>query len=155
MSPWLQLVLALAPGSVAAWFAYRASTRTSQVQAQAQKSVAELSAATERTRLDLERQKMAEDAAKEAKATYAALIKDLRDELDRMHRQIERLQAQQDRTLEQLAREQGVSHKLREQLSAQSREVERLRGQVEALEGLVQRLRRHPGVGPTAESGPV
>jgi chromosome segregation ATPase len=147
VNPWLQLALAAAPGAAAAWFAYRASTKTADVQASASRSVAELNAATERTRLDLERQKLAEDAVREAKATYATLISDLRGELERTYKQVERVQQQTDRISELLVKEQDVSAALRAQLQVQQQEVNRLQTQVETLETLVSRLRGSP-VGP-------
>jgi chromosome segregation ATPase len=153
VNPWLQLAVAAAPGAVAAFFAYRASTRTSRVQAQSATAVAELNAATERNRLDLERQRMAEDAARKAQEMYAQLIGDLRGELERTYKQVERVQTQTDRIGDQLAKEQDVSSTLRLQVRVQSQEIDQLRAQVETLEGLVQRLRGHPGVDPTAAAG--
>ena len=136
-SGWVQLGVAIVPGAVAAWFAYRASSKA----ANSTETVAAQNAAIELHKLEIDRRRMDDEAVQRARVTYEQILVEMRSELDRVHKQVERVQDQYDRVARQLSTEQDVSNKLRNEVRQLQRQVDDLTAQIAVLESVAARLR--------------
>jgi chromosome segregation ATPase len=147
----LQFMIVAIPAGVAGIFSYRQSVKTARLQESTEKAIADSKASNERAiadqqveleraKLDLERRRMGDEADERARALYGQMITDVRGELDRMHKTVERMQDAYDRVAKQLSQEQEVSNKLRNDIHTWRAQVDQMRDRIAALEHLVKTL---------------
>ncbi len=140
MNPWLQAAIAIIPTAVGGLLIYLQVTKQARIQARTAETVAQQSTDLELAKLELERRKMADEADQRARAIYAQLIEDMRNEVDRVHKTLERIQNQYDRVSDQLSKEQDVSNTLRNELRRWRNYVQELSDFITALDNHVKKL---------------
>lgn len=122
----------------AAVFGVRASTRQSRDSRRTAVEVAAINATVERQRADQqaagEQRKADLQQVQQLREWYERLIADQRTEIDRLHRDQERMQLTMDRLTDQLAREMDVSNALRNAIRAAQQQQDIMRERVAALE---------------------
>ncbi len=140
LSPLMQIIIAIAPAAATAFFVWLSARKSAARDRDRERERAADKEFIARQSLVLENRKLSDEADERARVMYGKLIDDMRDEIERLHRAINRVQEQHDRVADQLLREQDLSTTLRNELVKWRSLVQQLQYRIEALENLIKKI---------------